>query len=256
MSDAAGPLALVIGGGSGIGAALADAYRAQGIATVTWDIAGPHDISCDVTEPDAIDHAVAITRERWGVPDCVTVSAGVGHAGLLTEAEPDAFDRVMRVNARGPWLCMRAWVGAMQEQRTAGSFVAVSSVSARLVDRSMGIYCASKAALSMLVQVAAAEWGPLGIRVNAVAPGVTRTPMLGLGRSATVEGSPWLAGVAERTALGRIGEAPDIAETIIALHAMGWVTGQVLECDGGLSLHSPADPYGALVRGRPRKEGR
>jgi NAD(P)-dependent dehydrogenase (short-subunit alcohol dehydrogenase family) len=108
----------------------------------------------------------------------------------------------------------------------------------------------------MLVQVAAAEWGPLGIRVNAVAPGVTRTPMLGLGRSATVEGSPWLAGVAERTALGRLGEAPDIAETIIALHAMGWVTGQVLECDGGLSLHSPADPYGAMVRGRPRKDGR
>jgi NAD(P)-dependent dehydrogenase (short-subunit alcohol dehydrogenase family) len=254
VSDGTGPPALVIGGGSGIGAALADAYRAQGTATVTWDIAGPHDVSCDVTEPDAIEHAVAVTRERWGVPASVTVTAGVGHAGLLTEAEPEAFDRVMRVNARGPWLCMRAWVGAMQEQGTAASFVAVSSVSARLVDRSMGIYCASKAALSMLVQVAAAEWGPLGIRVNAVAPGVTRTPMLGRGPSATVEGSPWLAGVAERTALGR--QAPDIAETIIALHAMGWVTGQVLECDGGLSLHSPADPYGAMVRARPPKEGR
>ena len=143
---------------------------------------------------------------------------------------------------------MRAWVGAMEEQGTDGSFVAVSSVSARLVDRTMGLYCASKAALSMLVQVAAAEWGALGIRVNAVAPGVTRTPMLGRGPSTTVEGSPWLAGVAERTALGRLGEAGDIAQTIIALHAMDWVTGQVLECDGGLSLHSPLDPYGAMVR--------
>ena len=255
MSDDAGAFALVIGGGSGIGASLAEAYRARGTTTVTWDIAGSHDLTCDVTEPDAIDDAVAVTRLRWGVPSWVTVTAGVGMSGLLTEAEPEAFDRVMRVNARGPWLCMRAWVAALREQRLAGSFVAVSSVSARLVDRNMGLYCASKAALSMLVQVAAAEWGELGIRVNAVAPGVTRTPMLGRGPSATVEGSPWLAGVAERTALGRLGEARDIAQTIIALHTMDWVTGQVLQCDGGLSLHSPADPYGAMRRARASGAG-
>jgi NAD(P)-dependent dehydrogenase (short-subunit alcohol dehydrogenase family) len=250
MGDASEPLALVIGGGSGIGAALTEAYRSQGTRTATWDIEGPHDVTCDVREPDAIDAAVGVTLQRWGVPTTVTVTAGVGHSGLLTEAEPDVFDRVLRVNARGPWLCMRAWVGAMQDHRVAGSFVAVSSVSARIADRGMGIYCASKAALSMLVQVAAAEWGPLGIRVNAVAPGVTRTPMLGRGRSATVEGSPWLAAVAARTALGRLGEAGDVAGTIMALHAMDWVTGQVLECDGGLGLHSPIDPYGTAPGAR------
>ena len=166
MSDEAVPFALVIGGASGIGAALTDAYRAQGMTAVTWDIEGRHDVTCDVREPDAIDDAVGLTRMRWGIPTAVTVTAGVGHSGLLTDAEPDEFDHVMRVNARGPWLCMRAWVGAMQEQQVAGSFVAVSSISARLVDRTMGIYCASKAALSMLVRVAAAEWGPLGIRVE------------------------------------------------------------------------------------------
>ena len=248
MEDETEPLALVVGGGSGIGAALAERLRAQGTPTVTWDIAGDHDVTCDVTEPAAIDEAVRLTRARWGVPARVTVTAGVGHAGLLAEASVEDFDRIMRVNARGPWLCMRAWVGAMQDEGLPGSFVAVSSVSAQLVDRNMGVYCASKAALSMLVRVAAAEWGPLGVRVNAVAPGVTRTPMLGRGQSATVEGSPWLAGVADRTALGRLGEANDIAEAIVALHAMEWVTGHVLECDGGLSLHSPADPYGALLR--------
>ena len=181
MSDQSGPFALVIGGGSGIGAALAGAYRTEGMTVVTWDIEGRHDVTCDVREPDAIDDAVGLTRMRWGIPTEVTVTAGVGHSGLLTEAEPDEFDHVMRVKPRGPWLCMRAWVGAMQEQQVAGSFVAVSSISARLVDRTMGIYSASKAALSMLVQVAAAEWGPFGIRVNAIAPGVTRTPMLGRG---------------------------------------------------------------------------
>jgi NAD(P)-dependent dehydrogenase (short-subunit alcohol dehydrogenase family) len=242
MSDASGPLALVIGGGSGIGAALADTYRAAGTATVTWDIEGSHDVTCDITEPDAIDDAVGVTRMRWGVPSSVTITAGVGHSGLLTEAHPHAFDRIMRVNARGPWLCMRAWVAAMREQHIAGSFVAVSSISARLADPSMGLYCASKAALSMLVQVAAVEWGEYGIRVNAVAPGVTRTPMLGRGPVSTIEGSPWLAGVAGRTAMGRLGEAGDIAQSIVALHSMEWVTGQILECDGGLSLHSPIAP--------------
>jgi NAD(P)-dependent dehydrogenase (short-subunit alcohol dehydrogenase family) len=249
MSEAE-PLALVVGGGSGIGAALAQAYRARGMQTVTWDIAGSHDVTCDVAEPQAIDAAVEATRVRWGLPTELTVTAGVGHSGLLAEAGPEEFDQVMRVNARGPWLCMRAWVGALVDRGTPASFVAVSSVSARLVDRNMGLYCASKAALSMLVHVAAAEWGPFGLRVNAIAPGVTRTPMLGRGPSATTAGSPWLAGVAERTALGRLGEADDIAEAIMGLHAMEWVTGQVLGCDGGLALHSPVDAWGEMQRAR------
>ena len=166
---------------------------------MVWDVDGDRDVNCDVAAPDEIDEAVGVTSLRWGVPSWVTVTAGIGHAGMLLDIPPDDFDRVMRVNARGPWLCMRAWVGAMLERKVAGSFVAVSSVSARLVDPGMGLYCASKAALSMLVKVAAAEWGPLGLRVNGVGPGVTRTPMLGRGVAATVEGSPWLAGVAERT---------------------------------------------------------
>ncbi len=249
MTDEAGPIALVIGGGSGIGAALAAAHRSAGTTAVVWDVAGDHDVACDVADPKAVEAAVEETRRRWGVPTWVTVTAGVGHAGLLIDVSPEDFERVLRVNTRGPWLCMRAWVGPMRDEQVAGSFVAVSSVSARLVDRTMGVYCASKAALSMLVKVAAAEWGPLGLRVNAVAPGVTRTPMLG--PPAALDASPWLAAVAERTALGRLGEADDVAEIILGLHEMAWVTGQVIECDGGLSLRSPIDPYGEMERARP-----
>ena len=243
MSDDTGPVALVVGGASGIGAALVDNYRAAGTTAVVWDVAGARDVTCDVAEPGAIDVAVDETRRRWGVPHQVTVTAGVGHAGLLSDIEPEEFDRVLRINTRGPLLCMRAWARVMRAEQVAGSFVAVSSISARLVDRSMGLYCASKAALSMLVQVAAAEWGADGLRVNAVAPGVTATPMLGRGASA--QSSPWLAGVAERTALGRLGQAEDIAPVIRALHSMEWVTGQVVECDGGLALRSPIDSYSA-----------
>ena len=250
MGEESEPFALVIGGGSGIGAALAARYRAGGTTAVVWDVDGERDVTCDVAEPDEVDKAVGATSLRWGVPSWVTVTAGIGHAGMLLDIPPDDFDRVMRVNARGPWLSMRAWVGAMLERKVAGSFVAVSSVSARLVDPGMGLYCASKAALSMLVKVAAAEWGPLGLRVNGVGPGVTRTAMLGHGSAATVEGSPWLAGVAERTSLGRLGEADDVAATVVALHGMDWVTVQVLECDGGLSLRSPIDSLAAMGSGR------
>ena len=247
MSGEAEPLALVVGGGSGIGAALVAAHRAEATRTVVWDIVGERDMTCDVADPEAVGEAVAKTRSDWGVPDRVTVTAGVGHAGLLTDVPVEEFDRIMAVNARGPWLCLRAWARVMEAEGRTGSFVTVSSISARLADRSMGVYCMSKAALSMFVKVAAQEWGPLNLRVNAVAPGATRTPMLGPVESSSRGRSPWLAAVASRTALGRLGEAEDVAQVILGLHGMAWVTGQVLECDGGLSLHSPINPAG---RGR------
>jgi 3-oxoacyl-[acyl-carrier protein] reductase len=250
MDHGAEGLALVIGGGSGIGAALVEAYRSQGTPVVTWDIAAQPDVNCDVRDPDAVERAVEETRRRWGVPDWVTVTAGVGHGGMLTDVTPDEFDRVFTVNTRGPWLCLRGWARVFQAEGRTGSLLAVSSISARLADRTMGVYCASKAALSMLVRVAADEWGADGLRVNAVAPGVTRTPMLGASTEVSVENSPWLAAVAGRTSLGRLGEPEDIADVILAVHDMEWVTGQVVECDGGLSLRSPIDPFGEAVRTR------
>jgi NAD(P)-dependent dehydrogenase (short-subunit alcohol dehydrogenase family) len=246
-------LAVVIGGASGIGAALVEAYRSRGTPVVTWDIAGEPDVACDVSDPDAVDRAVDETQRRWGFPEWVTVTAGVGHGGLLADVSPDEFDRVLAVNTRGPWLCLRGWARVLKAERRTASLLAVSSVSARLADRTMGVYCASKAALSMLVRVAADEWGPDGLRVNAVAPGVTRTPMLGAGPDVSVEGSPWLASVAERTTLGRLGEPEDIAQVILAVHGMEWVTGQIVECDGGLSLRSPIDPYGEALRARTNR---
>ena len=132
-----------------------------------------------------------------------------------------------------------------------GSIVATSSISGRVADRGMGVYCASKAALDMVVRVAAVEWAPHGIRVNAVSPGVTRTPMLG---KAPVDAG-WLASVGRRTALGRLGMPADIAEAIGALHAMTWVTGEILTCDGGLSLHSPIGSFGNQVSTAERATG-
>jgi NAD(P)-dependent dehydrogenase (short-subunit alcohol dehydrogenase family) len=235
---------LVVGGASGIGAAVADLERARGATVVVWDVAGTYDAKCDVTDPASVDAALEETRAQVGVPSEVTVTAGIGHSGMLLDVPIEEWDRVIAVNARGPLLVMRALARAMIDAGSPGSIVATSSVSARLVDRSMGAYCASKAALSMLVQVAACEWAPHGIRVNAVGPGVTATPMLG--RAPTESG--WLAAVQSRTPLGRLGTADDIAQAIRALHDVEWMTGQIVECDGGLGLHSPIDSFGESSR--------
>lgn len=232
------PAAVVVGGGSGIGAAVVARHRAAGTPVVVWDITDGADISCDITDAAQVDAAAERTIAEHGVPQTVTITAGIGHGGMLLDAPASDWDRVMAVNAKGPWLAMRALARPMLDAG-GGTIVATSSVSAYLADRSMGLYCASKAALDMIVRVAAAEWAPT-LRVNAVAPGVTDTPMLG---RAPRTGA-WLSGVAERTALGRLGSADDIAQAVLGVHAMQWVTGQVLPCDGGLSLHSPINPLG------------
>lgn len=246
--------AVVVGAASGIGAALVARHRAAGHETVSWDVTGDCDLSCDITDPAAVAEAAARTLDELGPPSMLTVTAGIGHGGMLRDVDPDDFDRMMGVNVKGVWLVLRAFQRAMRADRddpraVPGSMVATSSVSAQLADRTMGLYCASKAALDMVVRVAALEWAP-GVRVNAVAPGVTDTPMLGPAPRTT----GWLAGVADRTALGRLGTPDDIAEAILAVHAMPWVTGQVVVCDGGLSLHSPIDPLGPR-RPRPPSSG-
>jgi NAD(P)-dependent dehydrogenase (short-subunit alcohol dehydrogenase family) len=230
------PGAVVVGGASGIGAAVAARHRAAGTHVMVWDVTDGADIVCDITDADQVTTAASRTVDEHGAPDTVTITAGVGHGGMLLDASADDWDGVMAVNAKGVWLVMRALARPMLDGG-GGSIVAISSVSAELVDRSMGLYCASKAALDMVVRVAAAEWAPT-IRVNAVAPGVTDTPMLG---RAPRDGA-WLTGVAARTALGRLGTSDDIAEAVLGVHSMAWVTGQIVTCDGGLSLRSPINP--------------
>jgi NAD(P)-dependent dehydrogenase (short-subunit alcohol dehydrogenase family) len=95
----------------------------------------------------------------------------------------------------------------------------------------------------MVIAVAALEWAP-AVRVNGVAPGVTDTPMLG----PVPRDRGWLRGVAGRTALGRLGTPADVAEVVLGLHGMAWVTGQIVPCDGGLARHSPIDPLGPPPR--------
>ena len=240
--------AVVTGGGSGIGSAVVNRLRNSGVDVVVWDITGG-DIDCDISDPESVSAAVEQTVANRGTPDRLVACAGVGASGLLLEQSLADWRRVVDTNLTGTWLTMRAVARAMLDAGSGGSMVAVSSISGTLADRDMGAYCVSKAGIDMLVRVAAAEWGAHGIRVNAVGPGVTRTPML-----AKPEQLPgWVEGLTERTALGRLGEADDVAEAIVAVLEMSWVTGQTVFADGGLALHSPIDAYGQMRRVMTRR---
>ncbi|CDO89838.1 glucose 1-dehydrogenase [Mycobacterium triplex] len=235
--------ALVTGGASGIGREVAGRLRDAGHDVVVWDLSVA-DIACDVSDPDAVSAAMQRTVRERGVPTRVVTCAAVGAAGVLLKQAPADWERVLAVNLTGTWLTIRAAAQAMIDAGAGGSIVAVSSISGSIADRDMGAYCVSKAGVDMLVKVAAVEWGTHGIRVNAVGPGVTRTPML-----PNPEALPgWVEGLTERTALGGLGQATDVAGAIVGVLELPWVTGQVVHADGGLALHSPIDAYGQLQR--------
>ncbi|MGB9303037.1 MAG: SDR family oxidoreductase [Mycobacterium sp.] len=251
--------ALVTGGASGIGHEVAGRLRDAGHSVVVWDLSsetGSADIACDVSDPDAVSAAMEQTVRDHGVPTRVVTSAGIGASGLLLKQQPAEWDRVLAVNLTGTWLTIRAAAQAMVDAGVGGSMVAVSSISGTVADRDMGAYCVSKAGVDMLVRVAAVEWGGCGIRVNAVGPGVTQTPML-----VDAQRLPgWVAGLSERTALGGLGAAADVAGAIVGVLELPWVTEQVVHADGGLALHSPIDAYGqlqrVLARGKYSMEGK
>jgi NAD(P)-dependent dehydrogenase (short-subunit alcohol dehydrogenase family) len=235
--------ALVTGGASGIGREVAARLREAGHGVVVWDLSDG-DIACDVSDPDAVSAAMERTVRDHGVPTRIVTCAGIGASGMLLEQPPAEWEQVLAVNLTGTWLTIRAAAQAMVAAGVQGSIVAISSISGTVADRDMGAYCVSKAGVDMLVKVAAAEWGGHGIRVNAVGPGVTRTPML-----PNPDALPgWVDGLAKRTALGRIGEAIDVAASIVGVLELPWVTGQVVHADGGLALHSPIDAYGQVER--------
>ncbi|VBA57033.1 Dihydroanticapsin 7-dehydrogenase [Mycobacterium attenuatum] len=235
--------ALVTGGASGIGQEVAARLRDAGHDVVVWDLADA-DIICDVSDPDAVSTAMEHTVREHGVPTRVVTSAGIGASGQLLKLQASEWERVLQVNLTGTWLTIRAAAQAMVEAKVGGSIVAVSSISGTVADRDMGAYCVSKAGVDMLVKVAAVEWGTHNVRVNAVGPGVTRTPML-----PNPEAWPgWVDGLSRRTALGRLGEVSDVAGAIVGVLELPWVTGQVVHADGGLALHSPIDAYGQVER--------
>jgi NAD(P)-dependent dehydrogenase (short-subunit alcohol dehydrogenase family) len=228
-------LAVVIGGASGIGAATETLLKAEGARVVTWDVAVSADIQCDILHEQSIDSALRATIDKHGAPTLLVVAAGLLDGGTVLTTDSATWDRSLGVNLRGPFLCVKAFAKEMIARQLKGAMVLVGSISGIFADPGIAAYSIGKAGVVHLARIAARELGEFGIRVNAVCPGPTDTPMMAQVLAAEgVRGS-----IKSMTPLGRVGQPDDVAEAIVGVLSMRWVTGQVLSADGGTSLVTP-----------------
>jgi len=228
-----GRTAVVTGGGSGIGAATSALLAEHGVQAVSWDIESGADVQVDVTSEESIAKAMRETISRWGTPSLLVGSAGVASVSPLLDIAVDDWDKVFAVNVKGILLSIQAVARAMIAAGLDGAMVAVSSINGILSDRQLATYSASKAAVYHLARVAAVELGAHNIRVNAIGPGPTDTPLLSPAFS-----DEFIAAVRKNTPLGRLGSPELVADGIVNLLRSDWITGQAVMVDGGASLMS------------------
>jgi len=236
-------LAMVFGGASGIGAACADALRARGDRVVVADLKPPEGdpdaVALDVRDRDAVRAAVVQAAERHGPLRALVYAAGTARVTPILDIGQKEWDLVVAVNLHGAFHAVQAGAEAMTE---GGGIVLISSVDAESPVAGLAHYCAAKAGLQSLARSAALELGGRRVRVNAVAPGVVRTPLMA-GQLARPEVE---RGFLERIPLGRIAEGSDIAELVAFLtsDAASWITGTTIPIDGGMHLreHPPLLP--------------
>ncbi|RMH46218.1 MAG: SDR family oxidoreductase [Alphaproteobacteria bacterium] len=233
--------AIVTGGGGDIGRAIGRRLAAAGYRVGLLDLApaeperaaaaipGAAGLVCDVTDPAAVEAALA----RFGVPDLLVNNAGIGRFAPLMDIDIADFRAVLKVNLEGAFIMARACARGMAE-RGGGAIVNITSLNALTAGPGAGAYPAAKAGLARLTEQMAQEWGPLGIRVNAVAPG-----FIDAGISTPFYRDPEVRALrAGAVPARRLGTAEDVAEAVafLASGAAAYVNGVQLPVDGGVAV--------------------
>jgi len=246
--DFSGKTAFVSGAGSGIGRATALAFARAGANVTVVDInqsgasATAAEIEqvggkalarvCDVTKAADVKAALRATMDAFGGLDAAFNNAGIEQPGTtIADISEELWDRVIDVNLKGVFLCMKYEIEIMLQNR-GGAIVNTSSGAGVLAIRQQSAYCASKFGVTAISKAAALEYADKNVRVNAVCPGIIDTPMIARYTGGTEEGR---ARMVKQEPVGRMGRPEEIAGTVLWLcsDACAFVTGHAMVVDGG-----------------------
>jgi NAD(P)-dependent dehydrogenase (short-subunit alcohol dehydrogenase family) len=238
----AAPVAVVTGGGSGIGLATCTRLARDGLSVAVLDLdpsaaAGIAALTakCDVTSEADVTAAMTEVASRLGQIDVLVNNAGITgsrQAARCHETPAEEWDRVFAVNVRGPFLCARAVLPSMLA-RGSGHIITIASIAGLVAFPGRCAYTASKGAALMLTRSIAVDYAAAGIRANAVCPGMVYTPMT----SWRLDQPELRAEVEARIPVGRVATPEEIADAVALLASgrLGYMTGHPLIVDGGMS---------------------
>jgi NAD(P)-dependent dehydrogenase (short-subunit alcohol dehydrogenase family) len=266
--DHVGSVALVTGGSSGIGRAVAELLAAQGASVAVCSVdaaeaaavagaitgqglaAAP--VAADVRDPRSVADAVQAVVDTFGSLDTLVTSAGIQAYGTVTETDERTWDEVFAVNVKGVFLAARAALPYLRRSAR-GAIVVVSSVQALATQTGVAAYAASKGALNALTRSMAIDEAVHGVRVNTVCPGSVDTPMLRRSAALFSDGTTdaaerTMAGWGRSHPLGRVAKPSEVAEVVsfLASSRASFMTGTDVLVDGGLLAGLPVSlPDGA-----------
>jgi NAD(P)-dependent dehydrogenase (short-subunit alcohol dehydrogenase family) len=247
-----GKVALVTGGGSGIGRAVALLFSGEGARCIVDDLSAENGmetvrlikdaggdaifVRADVSKASEVKALIDKAVETYGRLDCAVNAAYFNKACPMADLSEESWDQMIDVCLKGAWLCMKYEILQMAKQG-GGAIVNVSAVAALKVIPGVSAYSAAKAGIAQLTRVAAFEYGKAGMRINAVAPGYTRTPGILKPLGALEHGLENAEKVISGTPVGRWGEPAELAEAIVWLcsDAASFVTGTHMIVDGGFT---------------------